>query len=131
MQQLWLVDGALQDVVGLGALPMLGWLDLAGNQIASVEGLRGAESVTHLILSGNPVSDLTPLESLLKLTSLWVAGTGVRDLAGVAGMVHLTDLTIGCQMPLATPPHDGWDFTPLQGREMTIRQWNGLPLPAF
>ncbi|MBC7735984.1 MAG: hypothetical protein H7245_01890 [Candidatus Saccharibacteria bacterium] len=126
-----MVDGALQDVVGLGALPMLGWLDLAGNQIASVEGLRGAESVTHLILSGNPVSNLTSLESLPKLISLWVAGTGVRDLAGVAGLVHLTDLTIGCQMPLATPPHDGWDFTPLQGRAISIERWNGLPLPAF
>ena len=51
-------------------MPMLGWLDLAGNQIASVEGLRGAESVTHLILSGNPVSNLTSLESLPKLISL-------------------------------------------------------------
>ena len=70
LQQLWLVDGALQDVVRLGALPMSGALDLAGNQIASVEGLRGAESVTHLILSSNPASDLTSLESLPKLISL-------------------------------------------------------------
>ena len=63
------------------------YMDLSGQNITSLEPLRGAAGVQYLRLRGLTIRDLSPLAAMENLRILDIEGARLGDLAPVAGLV--------------------------------------------
>ncbi len=67
---------------GLGRLPMLGSLSVAGNRLTSLQGLEHLPAIRHLNAEGNQLRSLTAISVLTTLEALHVARNNITTLTG-------------------------------------------------
>ena len=85
---------AVADLSGLGALPELRRVNLAGNAVTDAGPLALLADLERLDLSGNAVRDLWPLSGLAELRVLNLSGNRVTDVTALAGLPRLRVLEL-------------------------------------
>ena len=85
---------AVADLSGLGALPELRRVNLAGNAVTDAGPLALLADLERLDLSGNAVADLWPLSGLAELRVLNLSGNRVTDVTALAGLPRLRVLEL-------------------------------------
>ena len=85
---------AVADLTGLGALPQLRRVNLAGNAVTDAGPLALLGDLERLDLSGNAVEDLWPLSGLAELRVLNLSGNRVTDVTALAGLPRLRVLEL-------------------------------------
>ena len=85
---------AVEDLSGLGAVPQLRRVNLAGNAVTDAGPLALLGDLERLDLSGNAVADLWPLSGLAELRVLDLSGNRVTDVAALAGLPRLRVLEL-------------------------------------
>ena len=85
---------AVADLSGLGALPQLRRVNLAGNAVTDAGPLALLADLERLDLSGNAVQDLWPLSGLAELRVLDLSGNRVVDVTALAGLPRLRVLEL-------------------------------------
>ena len=85
---------AVADLSGLGALPQLRRVNLAGNAVTDAGPLALLADLERLDLSGNAVQDLWPLSGLAELRVLDLSGNRVTDVTALAGLPRLRVLEL-------------------------------------
>ena len=85
---------AVADLTGLGALPELRRVNLAGNAVTDAGPLALLADLERLDLSDNAVQDLWPLSGLAELRVLDLSGNRVTDVTALAGLPRLRVLEL-------------------------------------
>ena len=85
---------AVADLSGLGAVPELRRVNLAGNAVTDAGPLALLADLERLDLSGNAVADLWPLSGLAELRVLDLSGNRVTDVTALAGLPRLRVLEL-------------------------------------
>ena len=85
---------AVADLSGLGAVPELRRVNLAGNAVTDAGPLALLADLERLDLSGNAVADLWPLSGLAELRVLDLSGNRVVDVTALAGLPRLRVLEL-------------------------------------
>ena len=85
---------AVKDLTGLGAVPQLRRVNLAGNAVTDAGPLALLGDLERLDLSDNAVEDLWPLSGLAELRVLDLSGNRVTDVTALAGLPRLRALEL-------------------------------------
>ena len=85
---------AVADLSGLGAVPELRRVNLAGNAVTDAGPLALLADLERLDLSDNAVADLWPLSGLAELRVLDLSGNRVTDVTALAGLPRLRVLEL-------------------------------------
>ena len=85
---------AVADLSGLGALPQLRRVNLAGNAVTDAGPLALLADLERLDLSDNALADLWPLSGLAELRVLDLSGNRVTDVTALAGLPRLRVLEL-------------------------------------
>ena len=85
---------AVADLWGLGAVPELRRVNLAGNAVTDAGPLALLADLERLDLSDNAVQDLWPLSGLAELRVLDLSGNRVTDVTALAGLPRLRVLEL-------------------------------------
>ena len=85
---------AVADLTGLGAVPQLRRVNLAGNAVTDAGPLALLGDLERLDLSDNAVEDLWPLSGLAELRVLDLSGNRVTDVTALAGLPRLRALEL-------------------------------------
>ena len=85
---------AVKDLTGLGAVPQLRRVNLAGNAVTDAGPLALLGDLERLDLSDNAVQDLWPLSGLAELRVLNLSGNRVTDVTALAGLPRLRVLEL-------------------------------------
>ena len=113
---------AVADLTGLGALPELRRVNLAGNAVTDAGPLALLGDLERLDLSGNAVEDLWPLSGLAELRVLNLSGNRVTDVTALAGLprlrvLELSDNAVVDLSPLGALP--ALEYLGLSGNRVT------------
>lgn len=85
----------IRDITPLSNLTNLTFLNLEGNHISDITPLANLSNLTDLYLGyNNQISDLTPLEGLTNLISLSVYTNKISDITPLAGLTNLKELIL-------------------------------------
>ena len=95
---------AVEDLSGLGAVPELRRVNLAGNAVTDAGPLALLADLERLDLSGNAVADLWPLSGLAELRVLNLSGNRVTDVTALAGLPRLRVLELSCNAVVDLSP---------------------------
>ncbi len=101
---------AVKDLTGLGAVPQLRRVNLAGNAVTDAGPLALLGDLERLDLSDNAVEDLWPLSGLAELRVLDLSGNRVTDVTALAGLprlrvLELSDNAVEDLWPLGALPN--------------------------
>ena len=113
---------AVADLTGLGALPQLRRVNLAGNAVTDAGPLALLADLERLDLSDNAVQDLWPLSGLAELRVLDLSGNRVTDVTALAGLprlrvLELSDNAVEDLWPLGALPN--LEYLGLSGNRVT------------
>ena len=113
---------AVADLTGLGALPQLRRVNLAGNAVTDAGPLALLGDLERLDLSDNAVQDLWPLSGLAELRVLDLSGNRVTDVTALAGLprlrvLELSDNAVEDLWPLGALPN--LEYLGLSGNRVT------------
>ena len=113
---------AVKDLTGLGALPELRRVNLAGNAVTDAGPLALLGDLERLDLSDNAVQDLWPLSGLAELRVLNLSGNRVTDVTALAGLprlrvLELSDNAVVDLWPLGALP--ALEYLGLSGNRVT------------
>lgn len=100
----------IQELKGLENCTSLTWLDLSStdtqaNYVSDVVPLGDLKNLTWLNLDSNQVSNIHPLEDLTNLTYLNLENNDISDIAPLAGLFYLNNLLLS--------ENEIWDLAPL------------------
>ncbi|MDA1049634.1 MAG: leucine-rich repeat domain-containing protein [Planctomycetota bacterium] len=84
----------IKDLTGLEKCRSLALLDLAGNEITTIDAIAGLKNIQSLDLSKNKITDIKPIEGLTKLQHLELSDNQVSDLAAVAKLDNMRSFYI-------------------------------------
>ncbi len=87
---LW--DNRISDITPLSNLTNLARLALNYNQISDISPLANLTNLTYLELCENQISDIKPLANLTNLTNLNLINNQISDITPLANLTNLTDL---------------------------------------
>ena len=73
---------------------LLGYLDLAENQIQDITPLTTLKKLVHLTLDNGTISDLTPLAGLTNLQNLQLGRNNISDITPLASLTKLEGLNL-------------------------------------
>ncbi|EAC4715428.1 internalin, partial [Listeria monocytogenes] len=74
-----LQKASVTDVVTQEELESITKLVVAGEKVASIQGIEYLTNLEYLNLNGNQITDISPLSNLVKLTNLYIGTNKITD----------------------------------------------------
>ncbi|EAG1234275.1 LPXTG cell wall anchor domain-containing protein [Listeria monocytogenes] len=80
------------DVVTQEELESITKLVVAGEKVASIQGIEYLTNLEYLNLNGNQITDISPLSNLVKLTNLYIGTNKITDISALQNLTNLREL---------------------------------------
>ncbi|HHT6582511.1 TPA: InlB B-repeat-containing protein [Listeria monocytogenes] len=87
-----LQKASVTDVVTQEELESITKLVVAGEKVASIQGLEYLTNLEYLNLNGNQITDISPLSNLVKLTNLYIGTNKITDISALQNLTNLREL---------------------------------------
>lgn len=85
----------MENIIALGELTNLTYLELNGNQLEDISPLSRLVNLTYLDLGFNRITDLGPLKGLVNLTWLDLGNNyNLTDLSALSGLTNMAELDL-------------------------------------
>ncbi|EAD1215288.1 LPXTG cell wall anchor domain-containing protein [Listeria monocytogenes] len=87
-----LQKASVTDVVTQEELESITKLVVAGEKVASIQGIEYLTNLEYLNLNGNQITDISPLSNLVKLTNLYIGTNKITDISALQNLTNLREL---------------------------------------
>ncbi|MGJ6243739.1 InlB B-repeat-containing protein [Listeria monocytogenes] len=87
-----LQKASVTDVVTQEELESITKLVVAGEKVASIQGIEYLTNLEYLNLNGNQITDISPLSNLVKLTNLYIGTNKITDISVLQNLTNLREL---------------------------------------
>ncbi|EPZ7931999.1 InlB B-repeat-containing protein [Listeria monocytogenes] len=87
-----LQKASVTDVVTQEELESITKLVVAGEKVASTQGIEYLTNLEYLNLNGNQITDISPLSNLVKLTNLYIGTNKITDISALQNLTNLREL---------------------------------------
>ncbi|EPJ2114756.1 InlB B-repeat-containing protein [Listeria monocytogenes] len=87
-----LQKASVTDVVTQEELESITKLVVAGEKVASIQGIEYLTNLEYLNLNGNQITDISPLSNLVKLTNLYIGTNKITDVSALQNLTNLREL---------------------------------------
>ncbi|EQA5518247.1 InlB B-repeat-containing protein [Listeria monocytogenes] len=87
-----LQKASVTDVVTQEELESITKLVVAGEKVASIQGIEYLTNLEYLNLNGNQITDISPLSNLVKLTNLYIRTNKITDISALQNLTNLREL---------------------------------------
>ncbi|EHA7951171.1 LPXTG cell wall anchor domain-containing protein [Listeria monocytogenes] len=87
-----LQKASVTDVVTQEELESITKLVVAGEKVASIQGIEYLTNLEYLNLNGNQITDINPLSNLVKLTNLYIGTNKITDISALQNLTNLREL---------------------------------------
>ncbi|EII4617427.1 leucine-rich repeat domain-containing protein [Listeria monocytogenes] len=87
-----LQKSSVTDVVTKEELESITQLTVAGEKVASIQGLEYLNNLETLNLNGNQIADISPLSNLVKLTKLHIGTNQITDISALQNLTNISEL---------------------------------------
>ncbi|EAE7933951.1 LPXTG cell wall anchor domain-containing protein [Listeria monocytogenes] len=87
-----LQKASVTDVVTQEEIESITKLVVAGEKVASIQGIEYLTNLEYLNLNGNQITDISPLSNLVKLTNLYIGTNKITDISALQNLTNLREL---------------------------------------
>ncbi|EJO8946510.1 InlB B-repeat-containing protein [Listeria monocytogenes] len=87
-----LQKASVTDVVTQEELESITKLVVAGEKVASIQGIEYLTNLEYLNLNGNQITDISPLSNLVELTNLYIGTNKITDISALQNLTNLREL---------------------------------------
>ncbi|EAD7812105.1 LPXTG cell wall anchor domain-containing protein [Listeria monocytogenes] len=87
-----LQKASVTDVVTQEELESITKLVVAGEKVASIQGIEYLTNLEYLNLNGNQITEISPLSNLVKLTNLYIGTNKITDISALQNLTNLREL---------------------------------------
>ncbi|EKE4546735.1 InlB B-repeat-containing protein [Listeria monocytogenes serotype 4b] len=87
-----LQKASVTDVVTQEELESITKLVVAGEKVASIQGIEYLTNLEYLNLNGNQITDISPLSNLVKLKNLYIGTNKITDISALQNLTNLREL---------------------------------------
>ncbi|EAC3671076.1 LPXTG cell wall anchor domain-containing protein [Listeria monocytogenes] len=87
-----LQKASVTDVVTQEELESITKLVVAGEKVASIQGIEYLTNLEYLNLNGNQITDISSLSNLVKLTNLYIGTNKITDISALQNLTNLREL---------------------------------------
>ncbi|EAF0875621.1 TPA: InlB B-repeat-containing protein [Listeria monocytogenes] len=87
-----LQKASVTDVVTQEELESITKLVVAGEKVASIQGIEYLTNLEYLNLNGNQITDISPLSNLVKLMNLYIGTNKITDISALQNLTNLREL---------------------------------------
>ncbi|EAC6264340.1 LPXTG cell wall anchor domain-containing protein [Listeria monocytogenes] len=87
-----LQKASVTDVATQEELESITKLVVAGEKVASIQGIEYLTNLEYLNLNGNQITDISPLSNLVKLTNLYIGTNKITDISALQNLTNLREL---------------------------------------
>ncbi|MDD45533.1 LPXTG cell wall anchor domain-containing protein [Listeria monocytogenes] len=87
-----LQKASVTDVVTQEELESITKLVVAGEKVASIQGIEYLTNLEYLNLNGNQITDISPLSNLVKLTNQYIGTNKITDISALQNLTNLREL---------------------------------------
>ncbi|EHC3001953.1 TPA: InlB B-repeat-containing protein [Listeria monocytogenes] len=87
-----LQKASVTDVVTQEELESITKLVVAGEKVASIQGIEYLTNLEYLNLNGNQITDISLLSNLVKLTNLYIGTNKITDISALQNLTNLREL---------------------------------------